>query len=38
MVVCQTMELDGNKRVQLVQVHTNKAKWIYFLCIRMKCF
>ncbi len=26
MVVCRAMELDGDKRVQLVQVQTDKAK------------
>jgi hypothetical protein len=30
------MELDGNKRAQLVQMQTNRAKWVLFLCIRMK--
>jgi hypothetical protein len=36
MVVCGAMELDGNKKVQLVQMQTDRVKWIFFLCIRMK--
>jgi hypothetical protein len=36
MVVCRTMELDGDKNVQLVQMQMDKAKWIFFLYIKMK--
>jgi hypothetical protein len=36
MVVYRAMELDGNKKAQLVQMQTGRAKWIFFLCTRMK--
>jgi hypothetical protein len=33
MVVCQAMELDGDKRVQLVQMLGTKLIGFFFLCI-----
>jgi hypothetical protein len=34
MVVCQAMELDGNKK-SAIDSNANKANWI-FLCIKIK--
>jgi hypothetical protein len=33
MVVCQAMELDGDKRAQLVQMLTTKLSGFFYLCI-----
>jgi hypothetical protein len=36
MVVCQAMELDGDKRAQLVQMLGTKLSGFFFLCIIIK--